>query len=250
MDKIVVEERSIELPARWSKTIEFNKNTARQLLVPPRKARILTGGGSAWAVADGHRWPIAAAPASAHADLIRRKDGRLAWVSGKLPDTPAKVQSSLAGAFRLPALSSSSPSHQGLRSPQIGALLAVFAHWTTGSLQPATVVMPTGTGKTDTMVAVFAAERPERLLVLVPSDVLRSQTAGKFETLGVLPELGVVSDQAKRPVVGRVGHSFESVDTARAFARACNVVVATPSALSESDESVRQAFLGPVSRIS
>src|ERR1043166_4159797 len=44
----------------------------------------------------------------------------------------------------------------GLRPPQIGALHAVGAHWSI-SVDPATVVMPTGTGKTETMLGVLVA---------------------------------------------------------------------------------------------
>ncbi|MDS0135841.1 DEAD/DEAH box helicase family protein [Amycolatopsis sp. CM201R] len=95
-------------------------------------------------------------------------------------------------------------------------------------MTPATVVMPTGTGKTETMLALLVAARPARLLVLVPSDSLREQVATKFETLGVLQELGIVDSAALRPVVGRVQHGFTTVETATGFAKACNVIVATP----------------------
>jgi superfamily II DNA or RNA helicase len=43
--------------------------------------------------------------------------------------------------------------------------------------EPATVVLPTGTGKTKTMLPLFASERPGRVLVLVPSERLRAQIA-------------------------------------------------------------------------
>ena len=62
----------------------------------------------------------------------------------------------------------------GLRPPQLGALHAVLAHWSS-SESPATVVLPTGTGKTDTMIAVLVAMACPRLLVFVPSDTLREQ---------------------------------------------------------------------------
>jgi type I site-specific restriction endonuclease len=55
----------------------------------------------------------------------------------------------------------------GLRPPQIGALHATLAHWTVSD-EVATVVMPTGTGKTETMLALLASQRLERLLVVVP----------------------------------------------------------------------------------
>ena len=57
----------------------------------------------------------------------------------------------------------------GFRPPQIGAFHAVKSHWVVSDA-PATLVMPTGTGKTETMLALLVSEPVERLLVVVPSD--------------------------------------------------------------------------------
>ena len=76
-----------------------------------------------------------------------------------------------------------------LRTPQIGALHAISAHFAVGTeFDAATIVLPTGTGKTETMLATQVYRRLPRTLVLVPSDTLRTQISGKFATLGVLPE--------------------------------------------------------------
>src|SRR6185437_7936681 len=75
------------------------------------------------------------------------------------------------------------PGKEGLRPPQLGALHAIGAHWSLDH-QPATIVMPTGTGKTETMLAVLAAFGRSPALVVVPWDALRAQTAQKFLTLG------------------------------------------------------------------
>jgi hypothetical protein len=45
---------------------------------------------------------------------------------------------------------------RGLRPPQIGALHAIGAHWSIHK-QPATVALPTGTGKAETMLAASLA---------------------------------------------------------------------------------------------
>ena len=74
---------------------------------------------------------------------------------------------------------------KGLRPPQIGGLHAIGMHWSLYH-QPATVVMPTGTGKTETMLAALATFVQESLLVVVPSQVLRDQTARKFASFGLL----------------------------------------------------------------
>jgi hypothetical protein len=57
----------------------------------------------------------------------------------------------------------------GLRPPQIGGLHSALGHWKMSD-GVATIVMPTGTGKTETMVALTLHERPSRLLVIVPSE--------------------------------------------------------------------------------
>lgn len=51
----------------------------------------------------------------------------------------------------------------------------------------------------ETMVALLASARPTRLLVVVPSDVLRTQIAGTFESLRVLQDAGVIGPEALRP---------------------------------------------------
>jgi Type III restriction enzyme, res subunit len=90
----------------------------------------------------------------------------------------------------------------GLRGPQIGALHLVQGHWTVSS-ETGTVVMPTGTGKTDTMIGVMVSTPCPRVIVVVPSDALRTQTADKFMRLGVLRRLeGVLSHTARFPIVG------------------------------------------------
>ncbi|KAK0332130.1 hypothetical protein LTR94_026134 [Friedmanniomyces endolithicus] len=57
---------------------------------------------------------------------------------------------------------------EGLRPPQIGALHAIGAHWSLSD-QPGTIVMPTGTGKTETMLSTLAAYDKDRVLVISPS---------------------------------------------------------------------------------
>jgi superfamily II DNA or RNA helicase len=131
----------------------------------------------------------------------------------------------------------------------LGAVHAVLGYWTTKRATPATVVMPTGTGKTETMLALLVAARPTRLLVLVPSEALRAQIADKFETLGVLQELGIISSTALRPVVGRIQHRFDDTETASQFTERCNVIVSTPPALNQCAPEVRDAILSACSHL-
>lgn len=114
----------------------------------------------------------------------------------------------------------------GLRPPQIGAIHAAQSHFTVHR-HPATIVLPTGTGKTETMLSVLVAERCERLLVVVPTDALRTQISNKFQTLGVLKQFGIVLPDAQFPIVGVLKHRFKTSKNLNSFIRKCNVVVAT-----------------------
>lgn len=119
----------------------------------------------------------------------------------------------------------------GLRPPQLGALHAIGAHWSLRD-DPATIVMPTGTGKTETMLGVLVTYVDGTLLVVVPSNVLREQTARKFMTLGLLRRLGNLADTALNPVVGVITRRPRRRDDLDLF-EMCNVVVATMSALGQ-----------------
>jgi superfamily II DNA or RNA helicase len=118
-----------------------------------------------------------------------------------------------------------------LRPPQIGSLHAIGAYWSTQS-RPATVVLPTGTGKTETMLATLVAYRPGTTLVVVPSKALKDQTVKKFLTLGLLRFIGNLIDEAKNPIVGVVKRRPVSSDELEIL-KSCNVIVGTMSSLAE-----------------
>ena len=124
----------------------------------------------------------------------------------------------------------------GLRTPQLGALHAIAAHWSV-SRKPGIIVMPTGTGKTEVMVATALASQCQTLLVVVPSDALRLQTARKFQTLGVLRTIGVVPSEFLYPVVGMLrGVPRDEADLA--IFECCNVVITTMSALAGATDEI------------
>lgn len=162
------------------------------------------------------------------------------------PASPESVRESWPARFQVVE---EEPGHSGLRRPQYGAVHSLLGYWTTDPRLPATVVMPTGTGKTDTMVAALIAQRIDKLLVLVPSDALRDQLAVKFEELGVLPKLGLIGDDVMRPVVGRLFGALDGDTDADELAALCNVVVSTPNALSVSAPDTQRRFLSHFSHL-
>lgn len=120
---------------------------------------------------------------------------------------------------------------KGLRPPQLAALHSILAH-VQNPEDKAIVVMPTGTGKTETMLATLIANCCDRLLVSVPSDSLRTQISDKFITLGLLKEFGIVESSCLNPIVGIVNHGFFNADELKEFVSKCNVVVSTMNLLS------------------
>lgn len=127
----------------------------------------------------------------------------------------------------------------GLRPPQVGALHATLAHWSVTE-RPATIVMPTGTGKTETMLALLTAVGIKRLLVVVPNAALRDQIADKFKTLGILKEAGVLKESAETPVVAVLeGRPTSLQEVNDIFSRA-NVVVTTMQVAGQCEPEIQE----------
>jgi hypothetical protein len=135
---------------------------------------------------------------------------------------------------------------KGLRTPQIGAVHAVHAHWAAHE-DPAIVVMPTGTGKTETMLSVLVSHGCDRVLVTVPTDTLRKQISRKFLELGLLKSIGVLVETAHYPVVGILESVPKSVEDVDEFFEQCNVVITTMNipAMSPTEVQERMAHHCP-----
>lgn len=243
----------------WAKPEQFEGNVVRQLQVPAGRFTHVGGSEQALEVTNEYgTWPAAAGGSPRDTDeiwvrlAVGSKPGdvlkRAEWVKPNAisRSNPEDVLSSFRGAISFTEGTEGSP---GLRPPQLGSIHAVLGYWTTNRTTPATVVMPTGTGKTETMLSLLVAARPSRLLVLVPSDALRTQVADKFETLGVLQRLGIVNSSALRPVVGQIQHGFTTRVAAEDFAAACNVIVTTPHALEASSPEIRVALFDACSHL-
>lgn len=229
---------TVELPAAWAGKVE-GRTSLRQMVRRAGIAICTSGEEGRTLSQDGADIPVAR-DSDDERNSLRYDLDRQRWV-GVVPTTAAEVVATWRGAFIF-RTATDDPNEGGLRRPQIGALHAVLGQWTTGSMEPATVVMPTGTGKTDTMLALLVAAQLPRLLVVVPTDALRSQIAAKFEELGLLRQLGVIATTAQEPVVGRVLGRLQDAPRAVAFAESCNVVIATAQALSGSQRDVVTAF--------
>ena len=120
----------------------------------------------------------------------------------------------------------------GLRSPQYGAIGAVQAHWSVSS-EAATVVMPTGTGKTETMILTIVNEHIKNAVIVVPSNLLREQTVCKLSTFGILKDIGVVCPDSNSPNVVLLRSVPKSEEEMEELLDNSNVVVTTMSLASK-----------------
>lgn len=142
-------------------------------------------------------------------------------------------------SFNLPE--SRSDTDVGFRSAQLGAIYAIKSHWTVSSTA-ATVVMPTGTGKTEVMIATVVSEHCAKTCVVVLSDLLRKQTITRFCTLGKLREIGAINETFENPVVGCLVSSPKDIAELQDLLNKSNLIVTTMSLLNSGyfkDEFIR-----------
>ncbi len=120
---------------------------------------------------------------------------------------------------------------QGLRVPQVSALYSILSHLKISD-EVCTVVMPTGTGKTETMLSVLTSERCKKLLITVPSDALRTQIAEKFIKLGLLKQFNILDSSCLNPKVALINKHID-LESFINLIDEVNVVVTTMNILSK-----------------
>lgn len=155
---------------------------------------------------------------------------KLKWISHPVDNLPSAAHISWKNAFRF--VRDSEDSGVGLREPQIGAIHAIAAHWTAKNTT-AMVVMPTGTGKTETMMSVMIHCQCPTILVIVPSDALRTQLFKKFSTLGCLRQIGVVPENIQYPRVVLLRKGLKNAADAEAVTQDANIIIATAPILAK-----------------
>lgn len=134
-----------------------------------------------------------------------------------------------------------------LRPAQLGATYSLMAHWSLTN-EVATIVLPTGTGKTETMLVATLADKALRTLVVVPSLDLKKQIADKFSTWGILRELGVIPRITPNPAVLVLTKTL-SDPTEIEILKKADIVVTTPSLLARAETGIRNALEGIFSHV-
>lgn len=127
-------------------------------------------------------------------------------------------------------------SGKSLRPAQVGATYSLLSHWSL-SKDVATVVLPTGTGKTETMLVASLADHAERILVIVPSIDLKNQIAEKFASWGMLKELGVIPKNTPYPTVLTLDRGLSDINDLEILRKA-DVVVSTPGLIARASEEL------------
>jgi hypothetical protein len=102
--------------------------------------------------------------------------------------------------------------------------------------------MPTGTGKTETMLALLVSARCHKLFVVVPTDALRSQLASKFLSLGILKAPGgtLLKNEAMWPIVCALEHIPKDIEDVDAVLEAGQVIVTTSSIAGQCSRAVQE----------
>lgn len=168
--------------------------------------------------------------------------------SKKTKVTPESIAKSWAEQFQFKKEikpTKNSKGQAGLRPPQIGALHSILAHLECGRNENGIIVMPTGTGKTETMLSFLVANQCVRTLVIVPSDSLRSQIGGKYQTLGVLKDLGVIKPDTTLPKV-KIITGKKSTDEWTEYIADSNVIVTTMASVTGLEENIVQLIANSV----
>lgn len=124
-----------------------------------------------------------------------------------------------------------------LRPAQIGSIYSLLAYWSLTN-DVATIVLPTGTGKTETMLVATLADKAQRTLVIVPSIELKNQISEKFATWGILRKLGVISSDFPNPTVFVLNKTlFDDKDIE--YIKTSDVVISTPALIARANDNVK-----------
>jgi len=87
------------------------------------------------------------------------------------------------------------------RTCQRGAYWAVKSHRTAQGDEPAIISLPTGAGKTALMMLAAFEYKADRVLIIAPSDSIRTQLKHKFDTLEGLSKADALSTLSQTPDV-------------------------------------------------
>lgn len=158
---------------------------------------------------------------------------------------PNKISSSWKNSFNFREESSD---QFGLRPPQLGAIHAISSYLSLKN-NCMTVVMPTGTGKTEVMLSTLVYQQCNKILVLVPSAILRKQMLGKFSTLGCLREIGAIDEKTTNPRVSIIESGMRNMTEVKELIDNSNVIIALSQSLKNFSDEAKEELASKCSHL-
>lgn len=121
----------------------------------------------------------------------------------------------------------------GLRDCQLGAIWSLKSYLTNGKKSVASLIsMPTGSGKTALMMAACFELNIRKILIVVPSKILRRQIFNQFKTLDILKNQGCLSNDLNEVSVYEVTKRKSSPKEWKEIIENNDVIVAHPNSIS------------------
>lgn len=114
----------------------------------------------------------------------------------------------------------------GLRVPQYGALCSIRANWTLDD-SDMTIVLPTGTGKSETMIATIVSEKVHKTLIVVPNVLLRDQIFDRVKELDMLRSLGCIKETVISPNTLCLKSSRIDIEKFETLVSNSNIIITT-----------------------
>ena len=129
----------------------------------------------------------------------------------------------------------------GLRSSQLGAIHAIASYFSLRKRNAGMIVMPTGSGKTAVLMMAPFLTMAQKVLIVTPSKLVRSQIYDDYSALKTLKKAKVFDTQETAPQVFEMDHLLS--DDMRDTIEQSDVVVATSQcALSLSEDTISTTF--------
>lgn len=125
---------------------------------------------------------------------------------------------------------------KSFRKNQIGAIGAIQSHFSVNPKATGIITMPTGSGKSAVILAAPFILAAKRVLIIVPSNLLRDQIADQFTDLGPLKRVGAINTE-ELPKIKKIEGRIKSISNWEDL-KDYDVVIATPYTTSPAYESI------------
>ena len=128
-------------------------------------------------------------------------------------------------------LKEESTNAKGFRKAQLGAIHATSAHFYQNSQETAIISMPTGTGKTAVFQSICYMLKAKKVMIVVPSSLLRSQIYNDFKELNTLKkDIECIPKASENPKVKKITEVINNSEKWKEYSKV-DVVITTPNCI-------------------